>query len=175
MKNIVLIGFMGTGKSSIGKSLALRLGRSFVDIDHAIENAEQMSIPDIFAKHGESYFRAVEKKICAAAAARRNAVIATGGGTVKDPDNLAVLRKSGLIVCLTADVDTILERTRRVGQRPLLDAHGSDGAERRKAISDMLEARRDIYACADYTLDTSDKTPLLVIDELMRHLKARGI
>lgn len=175
MKNIVLIGFMGTGKSSIGKSLATRLGRAFLDIDQTIETAEQMRIADIFAVHGEEYFRACEKKACAAAAARKHLVIATGGGTVKDPENLTVLRKSGLIICLTANVDTILERTRRLGQRPLLDSQGADKVSRREGIAKMLAQRQRFYAQADYTVDTSDKTPLVVINDLMRHLKTRKI
>lgn len=175
MKNVVLIGFMGSGKTSIGKALAAKLGRAFVDIDHAIETEEGMSVAAIFAQHGEAYFRECEKNACRKAAERRNLVIATGGGTVKDPDNLAVLKKTGLVVCLTANADTIMERTRRTGQRPILDAYGSDDVGRRRAIAELMEERRELYAKADYTLDTTDKTPLLVVEDLVKRLRARGI
>ena len=175
MKNVVLIGFMGTGKSSIGKALAVKLGRAFVDIDHAIEADVGLSIPDIFAAHGEAYFRECEKNTCRKLAMRRNMVIATGGGTVKDPENMAILKQTGLIVCLTASVNTILERTRRMGQRPLLDAYGTDNESRRRAITELMDERRELYAKADYTMDTTDKTPLLVVDDLAKRLRARGI
>ena len=86
MKNVVLIGFMGTGKTSIGRLLAARLGCAFHDLDRKIEEQHGMSIPAMFAQHGEPYFRAREKEAVYAAASRSNAVIATGGGTVKDPE-----------------------------------------------------------------------------------------
>ena len=111
MKNIVLIGFMGTGKTSTGRVLAQKLGAAFLDLDQEIEAEEGMSIPAIFAQKGEPYFRAAEHRMVERVADRQNAVISTGGGTVKDPANVALLRQSGVIVCLTADVDTILMRT----------------------------------------------------------------
>ena len=121
MKNIVLIGFMGTGKTSTGRVLAQKLGAAFLDLDQEIEAEEGMAIPVIFAQKGEPYFRAAEHRMVERVAARQNAVISTGGGTVKDPANVALLRKSGVIVCLTADVDTILMRTASKGERPVLD------------------------------------------------------
>ena len=111
MKNVVLIGFMGTGKTSVGRLLAARLGCAFHDLDRKIEEKHGMSIPAMFREHGEPYFRAREKEAVREAAGRTNLVIATGGGTVKDAENVAILRQNGILVALTADVDTILQRT----------------------------------------------------------------
>lgn len=158
MKNIVLIGFMGTGKTSIGRLLATRLGCAFHDLDKKIEEQHGMSIPAMFAQHGEPYFRAREKEAVRDAAGRTNLVIATGGGTVKDPENIALLRQNGVLVALTADVDTILQRTAARGARPVLDR--ADAGDRRVAVMRLLEERRTLYEEADITVDTSGRSPL---------------
>ncbi len=170
-KNVILTGFMGTGKTSTGKRLASRLGFAFLDLDQYIEEQEGRSIPEIFAGQGEAYFRAAEKKAAAQAAARSNTVIATGGGTVKDPENVACLRRNGVIVCLTADVDTIVARTSRRGQRPVLDKSGDD---RRQAVQELLESRRQMYEQADYTVDTSQRSPMEIAEEICGMLKREG-
>ena len=173
MKNIVLIGFMGTGKSSTGKALAARMGYAFMDLDQKIEEEQGMSIPRMFELHGEEFFRDCEKQMVKRAAARRHTVIATGGGTVKDASNMAALRQHGFVVCLSADVETILERTRRRGSRPVLD--GRDEGDRRRAVETLMEERRELYAHADYTVDTSGMSPLQVVEDIVRHLRARRI
>ena len=150
MKNIVLIGFMGTGKTSVGRLLAGRLGCAFHDLDKKIEEACGISIPQMFAQHGEPYFRAREKEAVRAAAARSGLVIATGGGTV----------------ALTADVDTILQRTAARGARPVLD--GADAGDRRAAVVQLLEERRTLYAGADITVDTSRRSPLEVAEYIVQ-------
>ena len=155
MKNVVLIGFMGTGKTSIGRLLAARLGCAFHDLDRKIEEQHGMSIPAMFAQHGEPYFRAREKEAVHAAASRSNAVIATGGGTVKDPENTAALRKNGILVALTADVDTILQRTAAHGTRPVLDS--ADGGR--------------LYEDADITVDTSGRSPLEVTERILQEIR----
>ncbi len=165
MKNIVLIGFMGTGKTSTGKTLAARLGFSFLDLDEAIEQTAGMTIPAIFEQFGEEGFRAREREAVKRAAERRNTVISTGGGTVK-------MRAHGVIVCLTADVDTILARTSMRGQRPVLD--GQDTGDRRAAIEQLLAERAGLYAGADYTVDTSEWSPLQVVDDIVKYLRGRG-
>ena len=124
-----------------------------------------MSIPAMFAQHGEPYFRAREKEAVHAAASRSNAVIATGGGTVKDPENTAALRKNGILVALTADVDIILQRTAAHGTRPVLDS--ADGGDRRAAVVKLLEERRRLYEDADITVDTSGRSPLEVTERIL--------
>lgn len=170
-KNIVLIGFMGTGKSSCGKSLANRLGCAFIDLDKYIENKEQMSIPEIFAAKGEPYFRAKEREAVREVAQRKGAVIATGGGAVKDEENFAALQERGVIVCLSADIETILQRTARKGERPMLDGQ----EDRRKGIEELLASRQAMYARADFTVDTSQLSPMQVTEEIMDFLRVGGI
>ena len=173
MRNVVLIGFMGTGKTSTGKMLAAKLGAAFIDMDQKIEEEAGMSIPDMFARKGEAYFREQERALVKRLAARRNAVISTGGGTVKNPDNLADFKKSGVIVCLSASVDAVLARTNRRGTRPVLD--GADQGDRRKAVEQLMAERRELYKQADYTIDTSELSPLLVVENIVRFLKTRGV
>ena len=170
-KNIVLIGFMGTGKSSCGKSLATRLGCAFIDLDKYIESKEKMSIPEIFAAKGEAYFREKEREAVREVVQRKGAVIATGGGTIKDEENFAAMKERGVIVCLSADVDTILQRTARRGERPLLDAQ----MDRRKAVEDLLASRKAMYARADFTVDTSNLSPMQVTEEIVGFLRVGGM
>ncbi|MBR2216318.1 MAG: shikimate kinase [Selenomonadaceae bacterium] len=175
MHNVVLIGFMGTGKTSTGRMLATKLGAAFFDLDQRIEEKYAMSIPEMFQQYGEAYFRQREREMVQEVAGRRNAVISTGGGTVIDPRNIELLRQGGILICLTADVEVILARTGNRGQRPVLDANDRGEEEgRREAIKKLLKERRKFYAVADYTVDTTDKSPLLVVDDIIRHLKARG-
>lgn len=171
-KNVVLIGFMGTGKTSTGKGLASRLGFSFIDVDQYIEAKEERKISDIFAQDGEAYFRKVEREAVRELAGRKHLVIATGGGTVKSEENRKLLQENGVIVCLTADVETILARTRRPGVRPLLD--GKDDNARRETICTLLEERKEMYSHADVFVDTSERSPLQVVDEIAHYIKREG-
>ena len=173
MKNIVLIGFMGTGKTSTGRMLAARLGAAFIDMDQRIEEEMGMSIPAIFEKKGESFFRSREKQLVKRLSARRNAVISTGGGTVKDPENVAMLHRDGVIICLSASIDAVLERTGRRGQRPVLDR--ADQGDRREAIEKLMNEREALYKQADFTVDTSELSPLQVVETILRYLKSRGM
>ena len=173
MKNIVLIGFMGSGKTSTGRILANRLGRGFIDLDQKIEEAAQMSIKEMFAQHGEAYFRQKEREMVCKMSARRSVVISTGGGTVKDPENVTALRENGVLISLYANVDVILERTSRRGTRPVLD--GKDHGDRRQAIEELLAARETLYEQADYRVDTSQLSPMQVADEILCFLKREGI
>lgn len=173
MKNIILIGFMGTGKTSTGRALAQRLGFSFLDLDQKIEEAAGMTIPEMFERYGEAYFRAREREMAARVAKRRNTVVSTGGGTVKSRENMEALRAGGVVVCLQADVDTILQRTMAQGQRPVLD--GRDEGDRRRAIEQLLQERAPLYAEADYAVDTSELSPLQVVDDIVRFLRGRGV
>ncbi len=130
-RSIVLIGMMGAGKSSIGRRLAARLGIPFVDADTEIESAAGMTIPEIFDKHGEPYFRAGEARVIARLLDNGPQVLATGGGSVMDPQTRALIGEKGISVWLRADIDLLLKRTKRRNDRPL--------AER---IKDLLPAAR---------------------------------
>ena len=168
-ENVVLIGFMGVGKTSLGKLLAAKLGRPFVDLDEKIETDAGMSIPEIFARYGERFFREMEKKAVREICTRRNIVIATGGGTVKDAENLRLLKNSGVIVCLTTEPEEIFRRTARKGERPVLDASAED---RLATIRKLLAERQEFYSQADYQVDTTDWSPLQIVNEICEYLKS---
>mgnify|MGYP002857023148 CR=1 FL=1 len=168
-ENVVLIGFMGVGKTSLGKLLAAKLGRPFVDLDEKIETDAGMSIPEIFARYGERFFREMEKKAVREICTRRNIVIATGGGTVKDAENLRLLKNSGVIVCLTTEPEEIFRRTARKGERPVLDANAED---RLATIRKLLAERQEFYSQADYQVDTTDWSPLQIVNEICEYLKS---
>lgn len=165
--NLILIGFMGTGKTSLGKLLAEKLGRAFVDLDQKIEQDTGLSIPKIFELHGEKYFRELEKKAVAEISQRKNLVVATGGGTVQDEENLRLLKNSGMLVCLTTTPEEIFNRTERRGERPILDSDN----DRLKTIKELLAKRQKYYAQADYTIDTTDWSPLQIISDILKHFR----
>ena len=193
--NVILTGFMGTGKTSLGKLLATRLGRPFVDIDKKIEDETQLSIPQIFEQFGEAHFRELEKAAVKELSERRGLVIATGGGTVKDEENIRLLKSSGIIICLTTKPEEILNRTARRGERPLLDssetamrnaqcvmrnenpqslkltAQSSNSNERLETIKKLLAERKQFYDRADYQVDTTDWSPIQIVDNICRYLR----
>ncbi len=153
MTIVILTGFMGTGKTSIGTRLAARLAAPFIDTDALVERAAGRRVADIFAADGEAAFRAAERRAIAEALAVPGAVVATGGGAVVDAATRATLKAAAPLVCLTARPEVILARTGGAGPtRPLLQ--GEDPAGR---IAALLAARADAYASADLTLDTSDR------------------
>ena len=165
--NLILIGFMGTGKTSLGKLLAEKLGRGFIDIDQKIEQDAGLSIPQIFEKYGEKYFRELEKNAVKEITQRRGLVIATGGGTIKDEENLRLLKNSGVIVCLTTEPEEILRRTERSGERPMLDAE----EDRLTTIKKLLAERQQFYSQADYTIDTTDWSPLQIMNDICKRFR----
>lgn len=165
--NLVLTGFMGTGKTSLGKLLAEKLGRCFVDLDQKIEKDTGLSVPKIFELYGEKYFRELEKKAVKEVSQRRNLVIATGGGTVKDEENIRMLKSSGMIICLTTEPEEIFRRTERRGERPVLD----NGEDRLATIKKLLAERQKFYAQADYTVDTTEWSPLQIMNDICKHFR----
>lgn len=149
--NIVLIGFMGSGKSSIGKRVAAHLGFQFVDTDALLVAREGREIAEIFAQDGEAHFREVETAVLASLGTRTRCVISTGGGVVVQAENRALLRTLGFTVWLTASEDVIFERVSRNSKRPLLHT-----ANPRATVTQLLATRRPWYAdAAQFTLDTS--------------------
>jgi shikimate kinase len=166
MDNVFLTGFMGTGKTTVGRVLAERLGRPFVDLDTAVEEVAGLSVADIFARFGEPGFRIREREALERTSGLDGAVVATGGGVVLDAGNRATMRARGRIVCLTADAETILGRVGRASDRPLL-AGAADPAER---IARLLGERAAAYAEADWTIDTSSLDVLGVVEAILRRL-----
>ena len=168
---LVVIGFMGTGKSRVGRLAAERLGWRFADSDREIVAQAGKSIAEIFASDGEPCFRMHERAVIAALTADpRPAVIATGGGALASEENFTALRRSGMIVCLTARPQVIAERLKRSSEpRPKL-AEGSKSLLER--IVELLGERAAIYARADATVDTSDLTLDEAVDRLLAAFKA---
>ena len=166
--NVILTGFMGTGKTSLGKVLATKLGRPFVDIDKKIEDEARMSIPKIFETFGEEHFRELERTAVKELSERRGLVIATGGGTIKDEENLRLLKNSGVLICLTTEPEEIFNRTARRGERPVLDGGGN---ERLATIKKLLAERKKFYDRADYQVDTTDWSPIQIIDDICKYLR----
>ncbi len=160
--NIILTGFMGTGKSAVGREVARRLGRTFVDMDELIAEREGRSIPDIFALSGESYFRRLEATLCSELAGCRDLVIATGGGALLPPANRAALGRSGVLICLTATVDDILRRLDGDADRPLLAT-----ADRRTRIEALLAERTPAYTAIPHQIDTTGKTVEQVVETVL--------
>lgn len=167
-ENIILIGFMGVGKTSLGKLLASKLGRGFIDLDEKIEHDAGLTIPKIFETYGEKYFRELEKAAVKEICTRRNIVIATGGGTVKDAENLQMLKNSGVIICLTTEPEEIFRRTEKRGERPVLDGGGN---ERLETIKKLLAEREEFYSQADYKIDTTSWSPLQIVNKICEKIK----
>lgn len=151
MQNIVLIGFMGTGKTAVGRIVARILNYRFIDTDQLVEDATGLTINQIFRKHGEIRFRSEESLVVSKLAGKTGLVIATGGGVVLNPDNIKVLKQNGIFIYLNADPEVILERVSRRNTRPLL-AKGKN----LETIQTLFQERYRYYQdCADYTIDTS--------------------
>lgn len=162
MRNIVLVGFMGTGKTTIGGLIAQKLNVRYIHTDGLIEEKEGISINDIFSKKGEPYFRKLEKEIIKALSEEQNSVIDAGGGVVIDASNVENLKKNGLIFCLNATPEEILKRTEKYTHRPLLDID-----DPLAEIKRLLEERKDYYKRADYQIDTTGRTPAEVSKEII--------
>jgi shikimate kinase len=169
MRYIVLIGFMGTGKSVVGKRLASILGYRFLDIDALIEDREKKSIARIFEEKGEVCFREVESRIIGEVSGGQGSVIATGGGAVLDPRNRDALKKEGWLVCLTATPETIRERTSRKSNRPLLQ--GGDPSE---VMRSLMKTRAESYTCADFVVDTSQMKVDAVVETILKRYRAQS-
>ena len=166
MKNIVLVGFMGTGKTSVGLSLADRLGMTFLDMDDMIVEREERTIPEIFATDGEEYFRSLERSIVRELAEREGLVVATGGGIVLNRDNIDDFERTGLVVCLSAAPEVILARVEADTNRPLLE-----GDDKMVKITDLLNKRQALYDAVNCQVETDELSLDEVIGAIMDKLE----
>jgi shikimate kinase len=165
VSHIVLTGFMATGKTEVGRRLARLLQRPFVDTDGIVEAAEGCSVAQLFATRGEAGFRALERAAVEQACAMQDAVIATGGGALLDPENRRRLAAAGPIICLAASPEDILRRTGAGASRPLLAGANGDRLARIRAL---LAERAPAYAVATHTIDTGG----LSIDEVVERVRS---
>lgn len=171
MNNIILVGFMGTGKSAAGKLLARRLRWSFLDLDRMIEEKAGRSVPEIFHRDGEAGFRKRERRAVKSLSRRRSTVIATGGGVMLDDENVRTLKKLGRVICLSARPEMVLQRTAAsLASRPML--RGADPLAR---IEELLSLREPFYAKADATIDTSSRSIEEVVQEILAFLPDRCV
>ena len=169
-KNIIITGFMGTGKSVVAKELARKLKMEFIDMDRIVEERHGMSISNIFARYGERYFRAQENKLVKELFQKENMVIATGGGTLLSSDNARILNQRGQIICLYADSQAIYNRVKRKNNRPLLN-----GENILDKINHLLKERKKIYDNIKWKIDTTNFTIREVVDKIINHLKLEKV
>lgn len=168
MRNLVITGFMGTGKTSVGETVARRLSRPFVDMDAEIEARAGKSIRRIFEEDGEAAFRRLESALCKELSATTDRVIATGGGALVDAENRAALMRSGQVICLTIEPVEVLNRVGDDETRPLLNGSDPEGAVRR-----LMEARESAYARIPWQVETTGRSIEAVVDEVMKLAASR--
>lgn len=169
MKNIFLIGFMGSGKSTIAKILSEKLGVTQVEMDEMIVQEQGMPITDIFAKYGEEHFRDVETDLVRRLQEREGVVVSCGGGAVLREENRSMMKAAGAIVLLTAKPETILERVKHSTNRPVLNGHMNV-----EYITELMEKRRACYEeAADFVVATDDKSREEICEEILLLVKQK--
>ncbi len=165
--NLILVGFMGAGKSSVGRILARRLGRCLVETDDMIVAKEGAAIPEIFAAKGEAYFRAAEEEVLGLLALKTDEVIATGGGLPCREGRPARLRALGTVIWLSGDFDALYHRALAAGERPMLAGRS------REDVEALYQSRVPFYAQADFAVDTTALGPDQVAAEVLTALGLR--
>ena len=175
-RTVVLVGLMGAGKSTVGRRLADLLGVRFVDSDNEIEVAADMTIPEIFERFDEQYFRDGERRVIARLLADEPCILATGGGAFLSRENRTIIGDGGVSVWIKADLETLWERVRDKSGRPLLNGDNPKGV-----LTDLLEARYPLYATAEIVVNSAAGDPHeivvnAIVEELIKtgHLKAAG-
>ena len=164
---LVLVGLMGVGKSTIGRRLAHALGRTFVDADEEIERAADRSVGEIFAEHGEPYFRDGERRVIARLMEEGHGVIATGGGAFVDEETRALVLEKGIAIWLDCDLDTLVERTARKNTRPLLKT-----GDPRQILRGLKEQRSSAYAQAPIHVVTDNGPHDSAVARILKELEA---
>jgi len=169
-RNIVLTGFMGTGKSAVGREVARRLGRPFVDMDEVIVQRAGMSIADIFRQHGEGTFRRYERALCEELGRQEGLVIATGGGALVDPYNRELMAANGYLICLDCEVEELIRRLEGDDSRPMLWDE-----DPRKRLVELYRARRSAYVEVPYHLDTTSRPLEEIVTEVIGLVQAEPV
>ncbi|KQT44382.1 shikimate kinase [Aureimonas sp. Leaf454] len=164
-RSIVLVGLMGAGKTTVGRRLAQVLDLPFKDSDQEIEAVSRMSVPELFAAYGEPEFRALESRVVSRLAAEGPQVLATGGGAFMNEETRRLLAGSAVTVWLKADLDILMERVSRRGNRPLLKA-----ADPRAVMKDLMDARYPVYATADITIASRNVKREVIAEEIAEAL-----
>jgi len=165
LKNIFLVGFMGAGKTTVGRILARKLGYRYCDADKVIETKAGKTVSEIFSSHGELRFRDLESETLGSLAGKEKQVIATGGGAVMRDENWEAMKKGGVTIYLKAPMSVIWERVRHSKTRPLLNVDNP-----LEAASELLNKRVPFYETADITIDTENLTPEEAASEIMKKL-----
>ena len=166
MRNIVLTGFMGTGKTEVGRELARLLAMKLIDIDTEIVKSAKMSINQIFERFGEEKFREIETEMIKKVSREKNVLISTGGGAVLKQVNMDALKRTGTVICLMAMPETILQRTSGNSERPLLKVGNP-----LEKINELLCFRQPFYEKADMMINTDNKTPLQIAEEIIAKIR----
>jgi shikimate kinase len=167
-RSIVLVGLMGCGKSSVGRRLASRLGLQFVDADEEIERVAAKSIVEIFADHGEAYFRDGERRVIARLLGNGPQVLATGGGAFINPETRQKIRERGISIWLRADLPVLMRRVSKRDTRPLLKT-----ADPEATMRELMAKRYPVYADADITLESRDVPHDVIVNEAIAAIKAQ--
>lgn len=165
-KNIFLIGFMGSGKTTVGRRLAKRLGRDFVDLDEYLEKRLGITIPQIFTRFGECFFRDAEYDALQSVSKKNRQVIATGGGVVLRDENWKLMKKKGITIYLKASPEVLWSRVKGNTARPLLQVENPY-----KKVLELLSKRNALYEKADFIVDTENVSPQNVVEEIERMIK----
>lgn len=169
-RSLVMVGLMGCGKSTIGRRLATRLDIPFIDADDEIERSAQKSIPEIFADHGEVYFRDGERRVIRRLLLGGPQVLATGGGAYMNAETRAMIRASGIAVWLRADLPVLMRRVMKRDNRPLLKVGDPE-----ETMRGLMAARYPIYADADLTVESRDVPHEVIVDEIVAYLDAHPL
>jgi len=168
-KTIVMVGMMGAGKTAVGRALAVRLGVPFLDSDHEIETAANLTIPEIFARDGEPFFREKERQVISRLLVEQRGVLSTGGGAFLAPENRRIIKECGVSVWLKADLDVLWNRVKHRDSRPLLQT-----ANPRATLSALYDTRVPLYAKADLPVGSDGRASIEdMVDRVLQALKAR--
>ena len=152
--NLYLVGFMGTGKSTVGRQVARQMGFAFLDSDHEIERAQSQPVAQIFAEQGETKFRALEREFIEHGHPAKRCIISCGGGLIVPPGMLELLRSRGVVICMHAPIETILKRTQHATHRPLLQVENPE-----QRLRELYAQREELYRRSG-TMVLTDKRPL---------------